>query len=166
MNTESVIVAVLGIIISSVISVIMSEQILSFVGSLMMKVGIKPRINLNGIWVATFTIDKDGDEMSYSEIIRIKSGLGRVYGYIEPDDRNYDELLTHMNDKPLRIRGELLDNRYLTGFWYHPIQTNRTQGTFQMILYPNTKEMRGLWMGYSVSGNIVEAGEWVWKKEG
>ncbi|MBP5292282.1 MAG: hypothetical protein J6Y90_06650, partial [Lachnospiraceae bacterium] len=104
MNTESVIVAVLGIIISSVISVIMSEQILSFVGSLMMKVGIKPRINLNGIWVATFTIDKDGDEMSYSEIIRIKSGLGRVYGYIEPDDRNYDELLAHMNNKPLRIR--------------------------------------------------------------
>jgi hypothetical protein len=166
LNTESIIVAILSIVISSIISVLLSEQILSFAGSLMMKVGIKPKINLNGIWKATFTISKDDGEKSYTEIIRIKSGLGRVYGSIEPDERNYAELKDHMEAKPLRIKGELLDNRYLTGFWYHPIQTNRTQGTFQMILYPDTKEMRGLWMGYSVSGNIIEGGEWVWKKEG
>jgi hypothetical protein len=35
-----------------------------------------------------------------------------------------------------------------------------------MILYPDTKEMRGMWMGYSVSENVIEDGEWVWKKEG
>ncbi len=169
MNTESIILTILGILISSIISVILSEQILSFVGSLMMKIGIKPRVNLNGIWRAIFTIRKDEreeSEVSYNEIIRLKSSFGRVYGYIEPDERNYEDLKEHMNDRPLRLKAELLDNRYLTGFWYHPIQTNRTQGTFQMILYPDTKEMRGLWMGYSVSGNVIEDGEWVWKKEG
>jgi hypothetical protein len=85
MNTESMIVVILGIIISSIISVILSEEILSFVGCLMMKIGIKPRVNLNGIWKVAFTIRKDEGAVSYYEIIRPKSGFGRIYGHIEPD---------------------------------------------------------------------------------
>jgi hypothetical protein len=51
----------------------------------MMKIGIKPRVNLNGIWKVAFTIRKDEGAVSYYEIIRPKSGFGRIYGHIEPD---------------------------------------------------------------------------------
>lgn len=152
---------IIGVIVSSVISVIFSDKIIQGVRRIMLRFGILKDVDLSGKWVATFYLN---EKNAYQEIIIIKHRVGLVYGHIEPDDRNYNSLKSVMDKKPLRIRGNINDNRYFTGFWYHPLVTRRYHGSYQMLIYPNSVHMEGKWIGFSETSQTIDYGKWVWDK--
>lgn len=68
-------------------------------------------------------------------------------------------------EKPLRLKGVLSDNRYFTGFWYHPEDLCRYHGSFQLLLESNCLQMKGQWIGYSESKHKINNGLWVLKNQ-
>lgn len=62
----------------------------------------------------------------------------------------------------MRLKGVLSDNRYFTGFWYHPEDLCRYHGSFQLLLESNFLQMKGQWIGYSES----KQGSVIYYKEG
>ena len=104
------------------------------------------------------------NKIEYTEIILLKKRFGTIYGYIVDDDRNYEQLQLVMKKNPLRLKGFISDNRYFTGLWYHPIETYRYHGSFQLLIEPNYIKMNGQWIGYSESKQIINNGIWTWDK--
>ncbi|MBX3658554.1 MAG: hypothetical protein KF740_08990 [Ramlibacter sp.] len=119
---------------------------------------------IEGQWKATFSMNRDENTQSYVEVIEMTSALGVVEGRIVPDDRNYEALKEQANTKPLRIRGEVGESFYLTGVWFHPLDTHRFMGSFQLLLSPSGKEMRGKWLGFSETLGSIDSGEWVFER--
>lgn len=157
-------ITILGMIISSVISVILSDKIIFALDRLFIRLGISKSSNITGLWKATFIMGYGKNKKEFEEIILLKRRFGTIYGYIISDTRNYKRLQSVMDKNPLRIKGFLSDNRYFTGFWYHPIETYRYHGSFQLIIEPNFIKMNGQWIGYSESKQIINNGAWIWEK--
>ena len=151
-------ITILGIIISSIISVILSDKIIFAFDRLFIRLGISKTSNIAGLWKATFAMGYGKNKKVFIEIILLKKRFGTIYGYIANDTRNYKTLQSVMNKTPLRLKGFLSDNRYFTGFWYHPIETYRYHGSFQLLLEPNFIKMNGQWIGYSESKQIINNG--------
>lgn len=126
----------------------------------MLKIGVLKDVDLSGRWQAIFYV---GKEQKYTEIIELRYRVGLLIGKIVNDDRNYD-LLKNKIKNPLRVKGCVNDNRYFTGFWYHPIETYRNHGSYQMLIYPNAEKMEGQWIGFSETSHIISHGKWVWLK--
>lgn len=157
-------ITVLGMIISSVISVILSDKIILALDRLFIRLGISKCSNITGLWKATFVMGRGKNKEEFEEIILLKKRFGTIYGYIANDTRNYKRLHSFMDKNPLRLKGFLSDNRYFTGFWYHPIETFRYHGSFQLLLEPNFIKMIGQWIGYSESKQAINNGTWTWEK--
>lgn len=155
-----IISCIISAIISAIISVILSDKIIQGINIIFMKLGLSPNGNISGVWEAHFEIEKT----EYIEIIRLKNRLGIIWGRIEPHELNYSELQSYMNQKPLRIKGSLTDNRFFTGYWYHPIENYRFHGSFQLSIEGSMKKMNGQWIGYSISEKEIINGKWTWKK--
>lgn len=81
-----------------------------------------------------------------------------------PDISNYEKIKPYASKKPLRVRGELVDNRYFTGYWFHPIERNRCHGAFQLLVNIKGNTLTGTWIGFSESQNKVNSGDWVWER--
>lgn len=157
-------ITILGMIISSIVSVILSDKIIFGIDRLFIRLGIFRVSNITGLWQTTFVMGYGKDKKEYQEIIFIKKRFGTIYGYIVNDERNYERLKSVMVQQPLRLKGFLSDNRYFTGFWYHPIETYRYHGSFQLLLEANFTKMSGQWIGYSESKNRINNGLWIWKR--
>ena len=155
---------ILGMIISSVISVILSDKIIFGIHRIFVRFGISRNSDMTGLWKATFTTGKGNAKKEYVEIIFLKKRFGTIYGNIADDTRNYPKLHSVMKRNPIRIKGFLADNRYFTGFWYHPIETYRFHGSFQMIIDGGFSNMYGQWIGYSESEQKIANGSWKWEK--
>lgn len=55
------------------------------------------------------------------------------------------------------LRGEIDAGRYVTGTWYDATEGGY-HGAFQLIIDPSTREMSGLWIGFSTTG-VVKSGK-------
>lgn len=157
-------ITILSIIISSVVSVILSDKIIFGINQIFTKLGISKPSNIAGLWKATFIMGYGKNKVEYTEIILVKKRFSTIYGYIANDSRNYARLQYVMGKNPIRLKGFLADNRYFTGFWYHPIETYRYYGSFQLLIEPNFVKMKGQWIGYSESKKIINNGLWIWEK--
>ena len=122
---------VLSCIISSAISVLLSDKIIDGITKILIKLGLSKKADISGLWKADFEIGKGRRKVTYTEIIKLENRLGVVWGHINPHEDNYEALKQHMQKKPLRVKGSLADNRFFTGFWYHPIESYRCHGSNQ-----------------------------------
>lgn len=155
---------IIGCIISSIISVMLSDVILTGFTKVLIKLGLSKKADVSGIWKATFVVGKGTKKVEYIEVVKLRPRLGMILGYIYPHEENYSELQNYMNKKPLRVKGSITDNRFFTGYWYHPIEHYRFHGSFQLLLNGNLKKMDGQWIGYSESGKLIDSGKWLWEK--
>ena len=118
---------------------------------------------LVGKWKASFNYIKNDTVNIYTEIIQLNRKGGKVIGHIIEDDRNYERLRLVHRSHPLRLEGEFRENRFFTGTWYHPIETNRFFGSFQLQL-ETTNRLVGVWIGLSEAKNAIDNGKWEWNK--
>jgi hypothetical protein len=116
---------------------------------------------LAGTWRAEF---KMADGNGYVEIIRIRKRLGKVEGHIVPHPENYLALRSVEYKKPLRLEGDLSTSDVFSGMWFHPIDTSRYHGTFQLLLHPRGTRLDGLWLGYSDTRREIVSGSWNWTR--
>ena len=155
---------ILGMIISAVVSVILSDKIIFGLHRIFVRLGVSRSSDVTGLWKATFSMGTGKTKEEYVEIIFLKNRFGTIYGNIADDSRNYLKLHSVMARNPIRLKGFLEDNRYFTGFWYHPIETYRYHGSFQMIIDGDFSHMQGQWIGYSESNHKITNGMWIWEK--
>lgn len=153
-------ITILGIIISSIISVILSDEIIHGINIIFAKIGISKHSYINGRWKATYIMKSGKTEVKYVENIILKKKINTIYGYV----------VKNINDKqidtnpPLRLKGFILDNRYFTGIWYHPTELSRYHGAYQLLIDPNFIQMNGQWIGYNETKQTIENGIWEWEK--
>ena len=151
-------------IISSIVSVLLSDKIIQGINTVFIKLGLSKNGDISGVWKATFEMGKGSKKAEYVEIIKLSNRLGIVWGRIEPNELNYPMLQSYMKQKPLRVKGTLTDNRFFTGYWYHPIESYRFHGSFQLLIDGSMMKMTGQWIGYSTSGKEIDNGTWIWEK--
>lgn len=153
-----------GIIISAIVSSLFSESIVIGLGKMLAKIDLPQKASIEGIWDATFTLSEGNSVVEYHETIKIVKRLGSIYGYNIPDPKNHEILKEVENLKPLRIRANIMDNRFITGTWYHPNRKTRYHGSFQLLLGVSGNKINGLWTGYRESTNTIETGAWHWRQ--
>lgn len=159
-------ITIICCVISSIISVLLSDKIITGINKVLIRLGLSKSADISGLWRATFEIGKGAKKAEYTEIIELQNRLGIVWGHIYPHADNYAALQEHMEHKPLRLKGSLADNRFNTGYWYHPIESYRFHGSYQLLIAGNLREMEGQWIGYSESGKMIDYGKWKWDKMG
>lgn len=127
---------------------------------MLFKIGFLKDVDLTGKWEATFSCG--GKE--YTELIELKTKLGSVTGYIIDGDKNYEAIRKVAKESPIRLKGTINDNRYFTGFWYHPVETSRFHGAFQLLISHDSNYITGQWIGFSQSTVTIENGNWTFSK--
>lgn len=152
--------AIIGIIISAIVSAMFSESILQGIGLMLSKIDLPKQAVIEGVWKAEFTLNENDTIVTYKEKIKLIKRLGKIYGYNNPDPENHDLLKKVENKNPLRLTGNLVDNRYFTGVWFHPNRKSRFHGSFQLLFELSGNKMAGNWTGYSESKNIIDSGKW------
>lgn len=155
---------IIGIIISTIISATYSETILQVLGQLLSKIDLPTQADIEGVWKVEFTVIENEIEVTFQETIKIKKRLGIIFGYSIPDTSNLELLKNLVNNKSLRIRGKLVDNRYLTGVWFHPNRRARFHGSFQLLVGLSGNNMSGSWLGFSETKNMIDSGSWKFVK--
>ena len=153
------IIAPIGAII---ITLVISEPLKTRLAPLVARLGSKKEEGVTGKWRATFYYGSE--ETQYVEIIEVSSLLGSIVGRVVPHENNHEELKKVESSKPLRLRGEVKDNRFFTGIWFHPNRRSHHQGAFELLINTNNEAFNGIWLGYSESKNIVESGRWEWER--
>lgn len=153
---------IIGPVVAVVVTLLISEPLKTRLAPVVARLGSKKEKGITGIWKATFFYGKEGTE--YVEVIEISALLGNIVGHVIPHELNHAELRKVENEKPLRLRGEIKDNRFLTGIWFHPNRHNHHQGAFKLLISTNHLEIKGKWLGYSESKNIIESGCWEWDR--
>jgi hypothetical protein len=156
---------VAGALLTIVLTLLFSDRIKQGLMPFIMRLNRSEKCGIEGKWVAIFSMTRDKQLLNFTEVIQISQSLGIVIGHIVPDPRNYEQLRIAETRKPLRLRGELVDNRYFTGTWFHPLETHRYHGAFQLLLSPTGDQMKGSWIGFSESMTQVDVGEWIWVRE-
>jgi len=153
-----------GAFCSLIITLIFNEPFKKAFAFIIMKFGPLNNSGISGIWVAKFYYKDANGVNPFTEIIELKESFGIVFGRIIPDNSNYEKIKPYTAKKPLRVRGELVDNRYFTGYWFHPIERNRCHGAFQLLVNIKGNKLTGTWIGFSESQNRVNSGDWVWER--
>ena len=161
---EFFISGLVGAIISLPVGVILEDPIRNFFGYLVCRAN-KQNVDIDGKWVAVFTMNINGVEQSYEELILLSTKFGRTRGIILPSARNYNAVRSVHRSKPLRVVGQLSDSFYFTGVWYHPVEQSRHRGAFQLIVSTTGSKMDGQWLGYSRRMSDIESGSWRWKRD-
>lgn len=144
-------------IISVLLGVLLSDPIKRFFGRFF-RLG-RPDAIL-GKWVCEFEQSREDNTTVFTEVLIIKKSYGYYVGRIEPDARNYERLKETAPRRPVRLKGERTSDGILTGVWYHPIETARSHGAFQLTLSSSGQEMHGVWIGYSNTLGEIDSGRW------
>ena len=148
-------------IISTILALIFTEEIKGFLYGIIMNVGVFKKITVSGTWRCSFICHN----VTYVEIIDIKQIGNRLIGRIADDPENYDAVREVMSKHPLRFNATITSDRYITGVWYHPIETDRHHGSFQLILTLAGTKAEGIWVGMSRSGHKIESDSWIFEKK-
>lgn len=146
--------------VSILVTLLFSEPIKNWIAPLLSRLGTKSDNSVRGVWIAQFQYGNT----SYTEVIEIISFLGIFVGKIIPDPRNNNTLRQIENSRPVRLRGSVKDHRFFTGIWFHPLRSSHFHGAFDLIVHLDGEHMSGIWIGYSETKNVIEAGEWTWAK--
>jgi len=155
-------ITILGIIISAIVSTIFSDKIIDAFGIFLSRIDLPHQTKLEGDWKAIFTIKENEIISSYEERILIVKRLGTLYGYkIENVNSTVESKISR---KTIRVRARIIDNRYLTGYWFNPNKNSRHHGSFQLLVELSGKKMSGIWTGYSETKNKIHEGDWIWEK--
>lgn len=147
-----------------VLFILLEDQVRDRLGFIVRLLNPWQKPGIEGSWVATFTIERDGSTEEYTEVIQLKRAIGRVVGRIVPDQRNYVAISQVAARRPLRVIGEFVDSRYFTGMWFHPLERSRFHGAFQLLLHPSGASMDGRWIGFSESLVQIDSGMWHWER--
>lgn len=153
---------VVGPVVAVIVTLIVTEPLKTRLAPFIARFGSKKEEGITGNWLATFYYGED--ECQYIEAIEISGLLGNFVGHIIPHAQNHADLKQIEDTKPLRLRGEVKDSRFFTGVWFHPNRRNHHQGAFKLLVNTNNEEIKGIWLGYSESKNVVESGRWEWKR--
>jgi hypothetical protein len=153
---------VLGPILALVVTLLLSEPLKNRLAPLVAKLGSKREVGVTGQWKATFTYGPSDE--TFVEAIEISSLFGVFVGRVIPHADTYPELKRNEKSKPLRLRGEVKDNRYFTGVWFHPLRRSHFHGAFELLIHQNGEQMNGMWLGYSERKNTIESGDWTWER--
>ncbi len=153
---------IVGPVVAVIVTLTVSEPLKTRLAPIVARFGSKKEEGITGKWLATFYYGKD--ETPYTEAIEVSGLLGNFVGHIIPNDKNHADLKQIENTKPLRLRGEVKDNRFFTGIWFHPNRHNHHRGAFKLLINTNNEVIKGVWLGYSESKNVVESGRWEWKR--
>jgi len=112
---------------------------------------LQGRLNLSGPWQATWHVQSSRFPESVSDSsVTVRQFFNRIYVKFQNEDLRF------------HAKGVIDSNRYVTGTWSDSIQGGY-HGAFQLIIDPKSRNMKGLWIGYSTSGS-VKHGEWVWER--
>ena len=119
-----------------------------------------------GVWEATFLFGPE--ERRFTEVIRISSSFGVVYGSIIDDEVNSEHLKETIRRSGSsgipRVKGRIDQNRHFTGEWLHPVRHSHYHGAFHLLLDTGGESMSGMWLGYSEVENAIQTGQWHWKR--
>jgi hypothetical protein len=85
-------------------------------------------------------------------IIEVKQLGDRVTGGFSWRGRTY------------RLDGKITGDRYVTGTWRDDVEGVTHHGAFQLIIGPHARTMKGRWLGFSFARNVVNAGDWEWRR--
>jgi hypothetical protein len=151
---------VIGPVVALVITLTLSDTLKIWLAPLVTKFGSKRDWGVTGRWLATFNWGSNNH--AYVECIEVSILFGVVVGRVVPHADNYPTLKSVEHEHPLRLRGTIVDNRYFTGTWFHPLKRSHYHGAFELIVDQDGQSMRGMWLGYSESKNEIEGGEWQW----
>ena len=153
---------VVGPVVAIVITLLLSDPLKERLAPLVLRLGSKKDEGVTGTWVATFYHGQP--EVAYVEVIEVSTLLGYVIGRIVPHPLNQGLAKTTERAKPLRVKGTIKDNRFFAGVWLHPGRLSHHRGAFSLIIRQNNIDMRGMWLGYSESKNVIETGRWEWRR--
>ena len=140
---SSLLAAAIFPIISSV-----GSQIFVFVFSW---VAFPTRANVSGAWESTWYVESD----RFPKRVTCSRCVIRQLG-----SRFYSRFSVGSVD--FFAVGKIEDDRYLTGTWRDKTEGGY-HGSFQLIIDPNSRDMAGLWIGFSTSG-VVKHGVWEWHR--
>jgi hypothetical protein len=150
--------------IGIVLTLLFGDALKNATFSLMSKLSLHDEDGLNGVWIATFYYPHPdtGASTPFTEAIRLEERLGMVTGRVVDDPHNTPREGRAKSKNPVRLRGQLKDNNYLSGIWLHPSRQAHYHGSFQLIVYPSGNDLRGQWIGFSQTKNEVVADRWEW----
>lgn len=153
---------VIGPIVGVIVTLLVSEPLKDRLAPLVMRLGSKKEEGVSGLWKATFFYGQP--EVAHIQVIEISILFGSVVGRIVPHNLNEGAAKRTENDRPLRVRGSIKDNRFFTGTWFHPEGRSYHHGTFDLIIRQDNERMEGMWLGYSETKNKIETGRWIWER--
>lgn len=111
-----------------------------------------------------FSLGDEENRTNFTEVIEIKKKFGVYVGSVVPDARNYEKLSAVAHKNPVKLRGEKTSDQLVTGVWYHPIETARSHGAFQLQISSSGNELSGIWIGFSQTQSKIANGSWVLKR--
>lgn len=153
---------IIGPVVAVIVTLLVKDPLMYRLAPIVVKLGSKKETGITGTWRATFYYGKE--EKPYVEIIKISSLLGQYVGHIEPHEDNHAAVKEVQESRPLRLRGSIKDSRFFTGLWFHPNKINHHHGAFKLIIRTNHYAIIGMWLGYSQSKKVIEAGRWEWER--
>jgi hypothetical protein len=148
-------------LVSIILGLFFADSIKSFFARFLRLGRIDP---LPGKWVGEFYYGEGENQRTFTEVFDIKKKLGVYIGCVVPDARNYEKLQGISHKKPVKFRAEKTSDQLVTGVWYHPIETARSHGAFQLQISSSGNELTGVWIGYSQSQSRIDNGKWVLKR--
>jgi hypothetical protein len=151
---------VIGPIVSFAVTLVVSDPLKNVLAPLVCYLGSKTDEGIKGRWKATFYYGDD--ETPHNELIQISILLGSVVGHVLSHPDGHDQGSKNNRFIPLRLRGNIKDNRYFTGVWFHPHSRSRHHGAFELLIDVSNTAMSGVWLGYNEKHNVVASGRWVW----
>lgn len=109
------------------------------------------RANVRGKWTSTWHVQSGRfpPQVTCSDV-KVKQLGRRFYARFKVGNVNF------------HAYGNIDSGRYVTGFWKDDTQGGY-HGSFQLIIDPDSRDMTGLWIGYSMSGTIKH-GAWEWHR--
>jgi hypothetical protein len=153
---------VVGPLVGIVVTLLFQEPLKEKLAPVVLRFGYKRDDGITGLWKATFW--HGNPEAEYVEVIEVSHLLGSFVGRIVPHELNQGSAKRVAHLRPIRVRGTVTHNRHFRGEWLHPERRSHHRGTFDLIIRQNNLHLQGMWLGYSESMNVVQAGRWEWKR--
>lgn len=163
-NDANTLNIVLGVIASVIAGIMLPTTIRAFEYFVSKLFGRAKHAGLGGTYDCEYHVHwkPEGENVIFERIFIFRFGR-KYYGYIinNLSDSRYRKL-----DKPgLRLQGELFVDRYLIGWWSHPLPGDNSRGAFNIKIDLSGQVHEGQWNGESSTYRRILEGRWIWRKQ-